>query len=142
MNKHPHEEVILAYYRGEQIEWRFGDDEKWRPVSVYRSNKPGMEICPSFDYDVQYRIKPQPPKLHTVELTQQEIEALYVVLRRVGGAIPGTARKHCETAYGKFSDILPDDRAQTLMDASAFLNGGAESRLLEGRIRFKTELPA
>lgn len=138
MNKHPHEEVILAYYRGEQIEARGSDNTDWREVKRYGGISTS---APPFHPKAQYRIKPQPPKTYTVELTQQEIEALYVVLRRVGGPIPGSARKHCETAYGKFSDLLPDGRAQTLMDASAFLNGGAESRLLEGRIRFKTELP-
>ena len=120
MNKHPHEEVILAYYRGEQIEWRFNDGEAWRPLALYHSNKPGLEIAPSFDYDIQYRIK---PKTYAVELTKEEIETIWAVLMRVSGCPQKSARAHVDSARSKLGQNLDTFRANTL-DLWGGITGG------------------
>ncbi len=132
MNKHPHEEVILAYYRGEQIEWRFNDGEAWRPLALYRGNKPGLEAAPSFDYDIEYRIK---PITHTVELTQEEIETLICLACRVGGHPDGNARKHSDSAFAKLGGLVPAERLSVLYEWRVY------KQMADGAISFRGDLP-
>ena len=144
MNKHPHEEVILAYYRGEQIQLMHADGE-WIDVPPYAETLlTGVgNAAPNFSTNRAYRIKPQPTKTHAVELTQEEIEALHIVLRRVGGNPNSTARGHCDSAYEKLHKILPESRAERLLSASAIplpITGG-ESVVVDGSISFKKGLP-
>lgn len=115
MNKHPHEEVILAYYRGEEIEWRMTEGEswrRWRRIQPYPVD--GVIGVPAFKPKYQYRIKPQPPKLHTVELTKQEIEAIWVVTRRISGCPIDSARAHIDMVAHKLALFLDAGRGNQL----------------------------
>ena len=131
MNKHPHEEVILAYYRGEQIEWRFNDGEAWRPLDLYgfgHMNSSGPE---SFAPHIQYRIK---PITHTVELTREEVETLICLANRVGGP-KGTARKHSDSARTKLQGLVSDERLYVLYEWRA------KEGMIDGAISFRGDLP-
>lgn len=133
MNKHPHEEVILAYYRGEEIEARSRNDGEWREVKRYNECSTS---APTFHSKAQYRIK---PKTHTVELTQEEVEALIVVCERVGGNPEKTARRHTGSARDKLIETLPWPEAGEIINWSM-----AQSSLLnpavDGSVVFRTEI--
>lgn len=132
MNKHPHEEVILAYYRGEQIEWRFNDGEAWRPLALYRSNKPSLESALSFDYDIEYRIK---PITHTVELTQEEIETLICLACRVSSNPDDNAQKHSDSALAKLGGLVSNERLSVLYEWRV------DKQMVDGAISFRGDLP-
>ena len=132
MNKHPHEEVILAYYRGEQIEWRFNDGEAWRPLDLYgfgHINSSGPE---SFAPHIQYRIK---PITRTVELTQEEIETLICLACRVGGHPDGNARKHSDSALATLGGLVSNERLSVLYEWRVY------KQMVDGAISFRGDLP-
>lgn len=130
MNKHPHEEVILAYYRGEQIEAWNGGLMEWREVKRYSG---GSTTAPTFHPEAQYRIK---PPTHAVELTQEEVETLLCLTARVGGQCENTARRHAESTDKKLMKLLPDQRKNRLY------RWRTEQQMVEGEIRFLGDLPA
>lgn len=123
MNKHPHEEVILAYYRGEQIQL-CNLDGQWEDITKYGTGIV-FQSPPKFTPDRLYRIKPQPPKLHTVELTQQEIEAVWVLLRRVGGCEISSARAQTSSVLHKLAQFIDVGRGNALhLWAARDVSGG------------------
>lgn len=132
MNKHPHEEVILAYYRGEKIEFRPDSSSEWKKTFSYDYGA----RTPSFRHDHQYRIKPQPPKTHTIELTQEEVEALLCLTARVGGQCENTARRHAESANAKLEKLIPEQRRDRLY------RWRTKQDMVDGEIGFRGDLPA
>ena len=66
--RHKHADVIIAWAEGEEIEWREGISNKWKPVNW--SN-------PSFGGHMEYRIKPKPEEIWepTMELRNVRIGA-------------------------------------------------------------------
>lgn len=69
MNKHPHIEIITAWYNGETIEYRRAVGERWATLDRYKL----QDIPPSFDPKYHYRIK---PKTFTLVLSEEEMETL------------------------------------------------------------------
>lgn len=114
MNKHPHEEVIVAYYRGEQIQL-CNLDGQWEDIPKYGTGIV-FQHPPKFTPDRLYRIKPQPPKLHTVELTQGEVEALWLLTGAVAGCPRETARCYTNSANAKIGKHIPRERQTQLVD--------------------------
>lgn len=108
MNKpHPHEKVILAYYRGEQIQvWR----EQRCDLPVYVPDSRAA-TCPNFNPNGGYRIK---PVTVGVTLDMAEIETLWAVLQYVGGDPQTTARRHVDSVMGKLEECISDERKEQL----------------------------
>ena len=111
-NKHPHIDAIVAYFNGEEIEHRAMPSDEWHPVTPLNARSGGSP-CPSFSPDWQYRIK---PKTHTIELTEGELELLFLFVSRVGGCPKKTARKHASSLYYKVRDLIAPDRRDQLRD--------------------------
>lgn len=104
---HPHEKVILAYYRGEPIQvWR----EKWVDLPVYVPDSRAA-TCPNFSPNGGYRIKPT-----TVGFTldMEEIETLWAVLQYVGGDPQTTARCHVDSLLSKIDNCISPERKEEL----------------------------
>jgi hypothetical protein len=57
-----------------------------------------------------YRFKPKPPKTHTVELTQQEVEMLWQLTRMVGGCEVKSPRAYTASAGRKLGDLIDSER--------------------------------
>ena len=108
MNKpHPHEKVILAYYRGEQIQV-YSNVTGWTDVPLYSYHEP---VSPMFSPSAQYRIKPV-----TVGFTldMQEIETLWAILQYVGGDPQTTARRHVNSVMEKLEECIVEKRREQL----------------------------
>ena len=110
-NKHPHEEVILAYYRGEIIQGLDSSSCKWMDYPRYDPNSIKVSEQPSFSTKFSYRIKPV-----TVAFTLdiQEIETLWAILQYVGGDPQTTARRHVNSVMEKLEACISDERREQL----------------------------
>lgn len=110
MNKHPHEEFILAYYRGEQIQLcNLGGE--WEDIPKYGAGIV-FQHPPKFTPDRLYRIK---PAIVTVELTMAEVEALWILTGAVGGSPTETTRGYTNSAGNALGRHIPFERQSKLM---------------------------
>lgn len=109
-NKHPHEEVILAYYRGEEIQLLW--DGSWIDVHPYDIGEP-FPTTLTFSPESKYRIK---PKTHNLSLTQSEVEILWCILRMFGGDPRCTAREHVESVYENLDQLPDNSRKQAIVE--------------------------
>lgn len=108
--KHPHEEMILAYYRGEQVQFRQPGATEWANVTKYNPSKStGVSSLfpPLFLPEWEYRIK---PKTKDFTLTEEEAEYLLCLLGRVDGRAMRVT-SNLNTALRKF---IGYDRAERL----------------------------
>lgn len=109
-NPHPHEKVIVAYYRGETIQQYntlTGEWDDWQPYDLrWLYQRP-----PVFSPDISYRVKPT-----TVGFTldMEEIETLWAVLQYVGGDPQTTARRHVDSILHKLEGCISEERSGEL----------------------------
>lgn len=111
MNKpHPHEKVIIAYYRGEQIQFYSEMHKEWQDCPVY-DTRDRNSCAPLFTPMTAYRIKPV-----TVGFTldMQEIETLWAILQYVGGDPQTTARRHVNSVMEKLEACIVEKRREQL----------------------------
>lgn len=108
-NKHPHIEVITAWYNGAAVDYRKGDEREWVRLD---DHVPGC-IAPKFDPRYQYRVA---PKTRTVELTEDEIETLFLVTCYVGGSPGHSPRRHMDSAQVALGKVIGARRCNALTD--------------------------
>lgn len=101
--KHPHEKVILAYYRGEIIQGLDSSSCKWVDYPRYDPNSIKISERPSFSAQFAYRLK---PRQYEVTLSQEEVEVIWALLYKVGGDPNTTARRHCDSVFHKLQEFL------------------------------------
>lgn len=129
--KHPHEEIILAYYRGEIIQGLDGNNREWVDYPRYDPSSPRICEHPSFSVQFAYRIK---PKQYEVTLSQEEVEVIWALLRKVGGNPNNTARKHSDKVYNKLQNLLTPCQINTLAKWKGI-------EIDEGGLRINARLP-
>lgn len=129
---HPHEEYIIAYYRGEQVQCEDDESLEWEDMATY---DPLTKRAPVFNPKNKYRIKPQ---THEVTLTVNEIESIWLLLRYVGGNPRDTPRAHTDSVYEKFGELITEPRMVELVEWR-----GMEDSTVAGvpGIKFKSPLP-
>lgn len=129
--KHPHEEVILAYYRGEIIQGLDSSSCNWVDYPRYDPNSIKISERPSFSAQFSYRLK---PRQYEVTLSQEEVEVIWALLRKVGGNPNNTARKHSDKVYYKLENILTPCKINALANWKGM-------EIDEGGIRINAQLP-
>lgn len=81
--EHVHAEVIRAYADGAQIQFKFRDTDNWGDVEV-----------PTFHPSMQYRVKPEEPKLLPAGLYKACLKEPYYSSGIVRVLFDGTVRRH------------------------------------------------
>lgn len=117
-NPHPHEKVIIAYYRGETIQQYNPKTATWFDWAEYDPRL--YQHPPAFSLDISYRVKP-----YTVGLTLDscEIEAMWAILQRVGGSPDSTARRYAASVLAKLDACIPEDRKREIYEWEGFSTG-------------------